>query len=90
MNREKSILLLARNDPLEAMRVAAGLTIFGHSIRLIFTVPVPETAESAEQAELLELSDIAPESTLPGLGVPVLEAAALGQALVDADQVINI
>ena len=33
---EKAILVLARRDHAEAMRVAAGLTIFGHRVGLVF------------------------------------------------------
>ena len=48
---EKSILVLARRDHAEAMRVAAGLTIFGHQVGLVFmTAPVAETEETAANA----------------------------------------
>ena len=50
----KSILVLGRRDHAEAMRVAAGLTIFGHAVHLVFmTEPVVENAANAELAELL-------------------------------------
>jgi len=92
MSREKkSLLLLARRDHTEAMRVAAGLTIFGHAVRLVFmTGPVAETAENAEQAEMLELSDILPETTVRGEGLPHLEPSALALAMVEADAVISL
>ena len=32
----KSVLVVARRDPLEAMRVAAGITVFGHDVALVF------------------------------------------------------
>lgn len=90
---EKNILMLARRDHTEAMRVAAGLTIFGHRVRLVFmTGPVAETAENAAMAELLELSDIVPETTVEAMAqeLPVLDHAALAAALADADAVLSV
>lgn len=90
---EKSILVLARRDHTEAMRVAAGLTIFGHSVRLVFmTGPVADTEENTKRAELLELSDIAPETTVPEMAgeLPFLDAQALGAAIVQSERVINV
>ncbi len=88
----KSILILARRDHTEAMRVAAGLTIFGHRVRLVFMDhPVEETAENAAHAELLELSDIAPETTVAAQqDLPCLNTALLGKALRETDLVINL
>lgn len=90
---EKKILVLGRRDHTEAMRVAAGLTIFGHEVRLVFmTGPVAETEANAAQAELLELSDIVPETTVAEMGedLALLDAAALGQAIAAADRVVSI
>ncbi len=85
--------MLARRDHAEAMRVAAGLTIFGHRVRLVFmTGPVAETPQNAAMAELLELSGIAPETTVAAMGdeLPVLDAAALAAALGAADAVVSV
>lgn len=90
---EKTILVLGRRDHTEAMRVAAGLTIFGHEVRLVFmTEPVADTPENAEQAELLELSDIEPETTVEEMAdeLPFLDTAALGAAIAAADRVVSI
>jgi hypothetical protein len=90
---EKKILVLGRRDHTEAMRVAAGLTIFGHEVRLVFmTEPVAETEENAAMAELLELSDIEPETTVEAMAddLPFLDAAALGQAIASAQRVVSI
>jgi hypothetical protein len=90
---EKKILVLGRRDHTEAMRVAAGLTIFGHEVRLVFmTEPVADTDANAEQAELLELSDIVPETTVPEMAddLTLLDAGALGAAIADADRVVSI
>ncbi len=89
----KSILVLARRDHGEAMRVAAGLTIFGHAVQLVFmTGPVAETAANAELAELLELSEITPETTVPEMAgdLTLLDARALGAAIAASDRVINL
>ena len=64
------------------MRVAAGLTIFGHAVRLVFmTEPVAETEANAELAELLELSDITPETTVPAMAgeLTLLDAEGAGR-----------
>ena len=89
----KRILVLGRRDHSEAMRVAAGLTIFGHEVRLVFmTEPVADTDANAEQAELLELSDITPETTVAEMAddLTLLDAQALGEEIVRADRVVNL
>ena len=93
MAPQKNILVLARRDHLEAMRVAAGLTIFGHQLRLVFmSRPVSEEVATSEQAELLELSGIEPETTLQEMKglLPVLEPQELAQAMITADEVVNV
>jgi len=89
----KRILVLARAEHGEAMRVAAGLTIAGHAVRLVFmTGPVAETEENAELIELLELAEIEPQTTVPAMAdeLPLLDATALGQAIGGADRVISL
>ena len=91
MTTSKKLLVLGRHDHTEAMRVAAGLTIFGHSVRLVLmTEPVADTAENAIQVESLELADIQPETTIHGQGLPYLNSVALGQAIADAAAVISL
>ncbi|MEJ2509285.1 MAG: hypothetical protein P8009_07390 [Gammaproteobacteria bacterium] len=91
MSETKQLLVLGRRNHTEAMRVAAGLTIFGHQVRLVFmTGPVAESAENAEQAELLELSDIVPQTTVAGTELEQVEPAELAMAMVECDAVINI
>jgi hypothetical protein len=90
---QKAILVLARRDHGEAMRVAAGLTIFGHNVQLVFmTEPVAETEANAELAELLELSDITPETTVPEMAgdLTLLNSKELGAAIAASDRVINL
>ncbi len=90
MEQTKSILMLGRRDPTEAMRVAAGLTIFNHTLNVVFLVPVPDTPENVEMAELLEFSDIETKTTLPNQSLPHIGADALAAAILAADEVINI
>ncbi|HEC90557.1 MAG TPA: hypothetical protein ENI55_02705 [Alphaproteobacteria bacterium] len=90
---DKNILVLARRDHGEGMRVAAGLTIAGHAVRLVFmTGPVAETAENAAHAELLELSDIVPETTVPEMGteIALLDTAGLAAAIANSDFTVNL
>lgn len=93
MGQAKKILVLSRRDPEEAMRVAAGMTIFGHQVRLVFMDrPVSEDVASGEQAELLELAGIEPETTVAAMAemLPVLQATDLADAIDVADSVVNL
>lgn len=90
---EKKILVLARGDHAEAMRVAAGLTIFGHQLGLVFmTGPVAETEANAANVELLELTGIEPQTTVAAMAddLPLLDATALAQAMANADIVLSL
>jgi hypothetical protein len=90
---EKSILVLARRDHAEAMRVAAGLTIFGHHIDLVFMDrPVAETGENAANAELLEMCDIVPVTTVAAMAddLNLLDTDALAARMAGADIVLSL
>ena len=87
------IIVLGRDNHGEAMRVAAGLTIYGHEVRIVFmNEPVSETEENAKQAELLELAEIIPETTVSVLAddLPFLDSAALAEVINESDHIINI
>ncbi len=89
----KKILVLARRDHCESMRVAAGLTIAGHAVRLVFmTCPVNETEENIANIELLELSEIIPETTVEGMkeDLTLLESDAFCAAIASSDLTINL
>ncbi|MHB1513836.1 MAG: hypothetical protein ACYCTF_13575 [Acidiferrobacter sp.] len=91
MGAQKHLVVLGRCDHTEAMRVAAGLTIFGHTVRLILmTEPVADTAENALQVETLELAEVPIETTVPDQGLPCLDVAGLGAAFAEADAVISL
>ena len=90
---ERDILVLGRRNHTEAMRVASGLTIFDHRVRLVFLAkPLVETPENQEQMELLDLSDIVPETTVPEMAddLTFLDAAALAEIVAASDVVINL
>ena len=90
---ERKLLVLARRDHAEAMRVAAGLTIFGHAVSLVFMDrPVAETAENAANAELLELTGIEPATTVAAMAddLPLLDADGLARVLAGADAVLSL
>jgi len=90
-NAAKQLLVLARRDHAEAMRVAAGLTIFGHTVELVFVDrPVEDTEDNAAQAELLELTGIQPLSLLDDPQVPRIDAAGFRALCVQAGHVINL
>ena len=89
----RKITVLGRDNHAEAMRVAAGLTIYGHEVRIVFmSEAVVETEENAKQAELLELADIIPETTVSEMAddLTLLDSAALAQVFDESDQIINI
>jgi len=75
------------------MRVAAGLTIFGHQVGLVFmTGPVAETPANAANAELLEMTGIEPQTTVAAMAddLPLLDAPALAARIVGADIVLSL
>jgi len=89
----KKISVLGRDNHAEAMRVAAGLTIYGHEVRIVFmNETVAETEENAKQSELLELADIIPETTISEMAddLPFLNSTALAQVIDESDHIINI
>ena len=89
----RKITVLGRDNHSEAMRVAAGLTIYGHEVRIVFmNEPVSETEENTKQSELLELADIIPETTISEMADDFLflDSAALAQVIDESDHIINI
>ncbi len=90
-SRKKQIVILANHDHAEAMRVAAGLTIFGHHVELVFTDRVvEESAENIEQAELLELSEIEPVSLIDDPNIDRIDDDQLTALLLCCQHVVNI
>ena len=91
MNNTSQILVLARNDHAESMRVSAGLTIFGHDVNLVFVDRVvEESEENMAQAELLELSEIEPVSLIEDPNLKRIKPQQFEGYLNRADYVINL
>jgi|TARA_B110000438_G_C15397537_1_gene471874 hypothetical protein len=75
------------------MRVAAGLTIAGHKVRLVFmTCPIKETEENIANIELLELSDIIPETTVKEMAkdLTLLKSDTLSAAIAASDLTVSL
>jgi len=75
------------------MRVASGLTIFGHTVSLVFMHrPVTDDEANSEQAELLELADIVPLTTVHSMRehFEFVDESAFGMLMHAADTVINV
>ncbi len=90
-SHKKKIVILANHDHAEAMRVAAGLTIFGHHVELVFIDRVvEESAENIEQAELLELSEIEPVSLVDDPNIDRIDGDQLTALLLGCQHVVNI
>lgn len=89
----RKLVVLARRDHAEAMRVAAGLTIMGHTVDVVFMDrPVESTPENEANAELLELTGIEPMTTVAAMAddVPLLDVDGLARVLVGADAVLSL
>ena len=89
----KNLLVLARRDPIEAMRVAAGLTIHDHQVQILFLCEADlGTEEAKEYLELLEFSEIVPKTILPSMGnqIECLDGLDASRLLEEADQTISL
>ena len=74
----RTVVILARHDPAEAMRVAAGITIMGHAVRLLALAPLPADDRLARN---LALAGVTPERPDPG---------DLAAAVAGADHVVSL
>ena len=87
----RSVLVVARRDPLEAMRVAAGITVFGHRAELVFAHgPLDVVPEMEELAELLDLADVSPQSLHDDDEVPGISDDDFHHLVASVDFVINV
>ena len=87
----KSVLVIARRDPLEAMRVAAGITVFGHEVALVFAHGRLEVVPEMEQlAELIELAEISPKSLVDDPEVPGISDREFHRLVEESEFVINV
>lgn len=87
----KTVVVLAHHDPVEAMRVAAGLTIFDHQVSVVVSSgPLEITEQIVEQAELLALSEVDVHSLCVDPEVPRINDADFCQLIMEADFVATI
>lgn len=89
----KKLLVLARRDTNEAMRVAAGLTIFGHDVSLVLlTSEFDQTAYQNEFEDLLDLADIEPMATESASisQFSIISEQALAEEAINAQAVISL
>jgi len=85
----KHILVLARRDAYEALRVAAGLTIRNNTVDFVFMCDPPRTETGMiAHMDMLTLAEITPQTygtPLPDIP-PCADLAALCQ---QADQIVS-
>jgi hypothetical protein len=83
MADQKRILMVAVQKPVEALRMASGLTLLDDAVSIAAWGRLPEGAEAAEQMEALEFAEV-PVAELD----PAADAlAALASRIIDSDVV---
>jgi hypothetical protein len=83
MADQKHILMVAVQKPVEALRMASGLTLLDDAVAIAAWGRLPEGADVAEQMEALEFADV-PVVELD----PAADAlAALARQVIDNDVV---
>ena len=76
----KRILVIARHNPAEALRVAAGLTLLHESLRVVVIGALPDEPAVAEQRELLDFIEVPVDVITEPAAVPARLAEALLQS----------
>lgn len=76
----KRILVIAKDKPVEALRVAAGLTLLNDSVRVAMLGGMPDDPAALEQRELLDFIEVPVDSLDDPAQAPQRLAAALLQA----------
>jgi hypothetical protein len=82
----KRILVIAKHNPAEALRVAAGLTLLHETVRVTAIGELPDDPAVAEQRELLDFVDV-PVDVITD---PAAVAAGLAHALLQAEVVYTL
>lgn len=80
---KKSILVIARHNKVEALRVAAGLTLLDDAVRIAVLGSLEETPAVLEQLEVLEFAEVA----LSRYGERGLADPALARDVIASDAV---
>lgn len=63
----KKILIVAAAKPLEALRMAAGLTLIDAELQVMSLGPLPQGEAAESQLEALDFADIKPVALQPQL-----------------------
>lgn len=79
----KNILMVARDKQIEALRMAAGLTLLDDAVSVLVCGKLEDSAEASEQLEALEFSDV----PVTQLESPDDISLAMAQAISQADVV---
>jgi hypothetical protein len=58
MQKKKNILIVAKHNQTEALRVATGLTLLDDRVKVDVLEKLADTPQVAEQMEVLEFADI--------------------------------
>lgn len=82
----KNILVIAKNNKVEALRVAAGLVLLDAIVKIVVLGELEDTPAVAEQREILEFADVPCEL----LQDPALQAGRLAQEMAGANLVYVI
>ncbi len=76
----KNILMVARDRKIEALRMAAGLTLLDDKVTVLVCGTLDDSAEASEQLEALEFSDVPVTQLDNPDDVPLAMAQAISQA----------
>lgn len=80
---KKNILVIARHDKVEALRIAAGLTLLDDAVKIAVLGELEDTPAMREQIEVLEFAEVPMQRyDEDGFGNP-----ALARELIGADAV---
>jgi hypothetical protein len=86
MSDQKRILMIAMQKPVEALRMASGLTLLDDAVSIGVWGAVPASAEATEQLEALEFAEV-PLSLLD----PASDAmTVLAERILDSDVVFCV
>ncbi len=55
---KKNVLVIARHDKVEALRMAAGLTLLDDAVSVAVVGTLEDTAAAREQVEVLEFAEV--------------------------------
>jgi hypothetical protein len=83
MTEQKRILMVAVQKPVEALRMASGLTLLDDAVAIAAWGRLPEGPEVAEQMEALEFADVPVAELEPGADA----LAALARQIIASDVV---